>query len=235
MVLGTKKSEAPQTNKLFDQRAVDHAAVIDKIVQESSPRKTFLLLIIVSSVMAAIGLLNDSAAIVIGAMLVAPLLWPILGISMGLLLRDFKMIWLSTLSIIFSIILALGTAILITFQYIPLGASNEIMNQTTVNFMIPVAIASGIAAAFAVSYEHIKEAVTGVAISVALIPPLVTIGIGLGGTDWSLVTRASNVFVINLFGIIITSLIIFALLGFGSQRRAAENAVKKEEKVLKTQ
>ncbi len=221
-----------EKNVLFDKQSVNHAEVIQRLVLESSPRKTFLVMIVLSSVMATIGLLNDSASIVIGAMLVAPLLWPVLGISMGTLLRDWHMIWLSIVSIIFSCALAIGTAILITFQYVPLGASREILLQTNFSFMIPVAIASGFAAAFALSYEHIKEAVTGVAISVALLPPLVTVGIGLGGTDWSLVSRASELFIINLVGIILTSFIVFWLLGFGSHRRVAESAVKRERKIL---
>ena len=60
-----------EKNRLFDKQQVDHKQVIDSLVTESSPRKTFLVLIFISSVIAALGLLNDSAAIVIGAMLVA--------------------------------------------------------------------------------------------------------------------------------------------------------------------
>ena len=220
-------------NRLFDAQQVDHKDVIEKLVVESSPRKTFLVLIFISSVIAALGLLNDSAAVVIGAMLVAPLLWPVLGLSMGVLLLDARMLRLSIFSIVSSIIIAIGTAMIITFFYVPLGASHEILQQTNFGFMVPIAIAAGVAAAFAICYENVKEVVTGIAISVALLPPLVTIGIGIGGTDWELMADAALLFAVNLAGVVVTTFIIFMLLGFRKYRGALESAVKREEKVLK--
>lgn len=218
---------------IFNIQEVNHQAAIEKLVVEASPRRTFLTMIFISAVIASLGLLNDSAAIVIGAMLVAPLLWPVIGISMGILVGDWNMIKLASISIVMSFIIAIVTAMVITFQYVPLGASNEILQQTNFGFMVPVAIASGVAAAFALSYETIKEAITGIAVSVALIPPLVTIGIGLGGTDWDLMRNAAELFAINLVGIILTSLIIFYVLGFRRYAKTLENAVKKEERALK--
>jgi len=224
-----------EKNRLFDKQQVDHKAVIEQLVTESSPRKTFLVLIFISSVIAAFGLLNDSAAIVIGAMLVAPLLWPVLGLGMGMMLFDWSMVRLSIFSIIASVVIAVATAMVITFFYVPLGASHEILQQTNFGFMIPVALAAGAAAAFAACYDSVKEAVTGIAISVALLPPLVTIGIGIGGTDWQLMIDAATLFGINLLGIIVITFIIFQLLGFRNYRRTLESAVKREEKVLKQQ
>lgn len=218
---------------LFNIQEVNHQEAIEKLVTESSPRRTFLTMIFISSVIAALGLLNDSAAIVIGAMLVAPLLWPVVGISMGILVGDLNMIKLSLISVILSVVIAVITAMTITFGYVPLGASNEILQQTNFGFMVPVAIASGVAVAFALSYQTIKEAVSGIAVSVALIPPLVTIGIGLGGTDWNLMRSAAELFAINLVGIIFTSLVVFYMLGFRHYARTVKVAVKKEEKALK--
>lgn len=221
-----------EKNKLFNPQIVDQPAVIKKMVEESSPRKIFLMLIFISSVIATIGLLNDSASVVIGAMLVAPLLWPILGLSMGALVLDVRMMRMALLSIFFSVVIAVMTAMVITFFYVPLGASREILQTTNVGFMFPVALAAGAAAAFAVSYEHVKEIVTGIAISVALLPPLVTIGIGLGGTNWELMENAIKLFAINLAGILVISFIVFSLLGFRRYHRLLDSEVKKEEKVL---
>ncbi|MFH1712482.1 MAG: TIGR00341 family protein [Patescibacteria group bacterium] len=223
-----------EKNKFFNVQEVNHTGVIKKLVEESSPRKSFLLMIFISSVIATLGLLNDSGAVVIGAMLVAPLLWPILGVSMGVLVWDWKMIKLSLFSILLAIIIAVVTAIIITFFYVPLGASSEILRQTNFGFMFPVAIAAGAAAAFAICYDSLKEAVSGIAISVALLPPLVTIGIGLGGSDWKLMRSALELFGINLAGVILTAFIIFAALDFSRYTRAVETAVKKEEKILKS-
>lgn len=222
-----------EKSRIFNLQEVQHAAAIEKLVVESSPRRTFLTMILISSVIAALGLLNDSAAVVIGAMLVAPLLWPVLGIGMGLLVGDSDMIRLSLISIVLSVFIAVITAMVITLGYVPLGASNEILQSTNYGFMIPVAIAAGAAAALAISFETIKEAVSGIAISVALIPPLVSVGIGLGGTDWDLMSEALELFAINLGGVIATSYVVFWLLGFRRYHRTLKAAVKKEEKELK--
>ncbi|PIQ67759.1 hypothetical protein CO173_02360 [Candidatus Uhrbacteria bacterium CG_4_9_14_3_um_filter_41_35] len=224
-----------EKNKLFNPQDVNHSEVINKVVRESSPRQTLMALVFFSSVIATLGLLNGSPSVVIGAMLVSPLLWPILGVSMGALVMDFKMLKLSLISIFVSVMIAVTTAVLITFFYVPLGSSKIILEATNFTFMFPVAIAAGAAAAFALSYEHIKEAVTGVAISEALLPPLVSIGIGLGSTDWSLMMDAIQLFLINLFGIITIALFIFAMLGFGRYRKTVASYVKKEEKILKSE
>lgn len=221
-----------EENKLFNKSQVDHNQVIQRLVAEGSPRKTFLMLILVSCLIATLGLLNESVSVVIGAMLVAPLLWPVLSFAMGVVILDWRLIRLSGLSIIASVFVALVTAIPITFQYVPLGSETEILKQTDFTFMFPVALASGFAAAFALVDERLREAIPGIAISVALIPPLVSIGIGLGGTDWDLVIRAVNAFLINLFGIIGMSMVVFLLFGFRSKKKAVEVAVQKEEKVL---
>lgn len=222
-----------EKNRLFNPSVVNHNEVIEKLVLESSPRKVFLMLIVVASVIASLGLLNDSPAVVIGAMLVAPLLWPVLGISMGILVRDWKMIKLAFVSICFATALAIATAMIITFFYVPLGSTHSLLEYAKIGFMIPVSIAAGAAAAFAVSYENVKEAVSGVAITVALLPPVVSIGIGLGAMDWTLMLDSAQLFLVNLLGIICTAFIVFMALGFYKFKNAVEVAVKKEERVLK--
>jgi uncharacterized hydrophobic protein (TIGR00341 family) len=223
-----------EKNRLFNVQEVAHSEVIEKLVKSSSPRKTFLMLIFLSSIIATLGILNENAFVVIGAMLVAPILSPVLAIGMGLIVRDSRMVVLSILALVFAFTIAIVTAVGVTFFSLPLGAVNGFLQQTDIGFMVPVAIAAGAAAAFAISYSSIREAVAGVAISVALLPPLVTVGIGLGGSDWELMIRALQVFGLNCLGIILVALVIFSLLGFGRFRRSAEQAVKKEQKVLKS-
>lgn len=222
-----------EQGRIFNIQEVNHQAAIEKLVTESSPRRTFLMMVFISTIIAALGLLNDSPAIVIGAMLVAPLLWPILGVSMGLLVGDGKMVKLSLISIVLSIGIAIITAMFMTFSYVPLGTTNSLLQLSDIGFMVPVAIASGAAAAMAISYESIREAISGIAVSVALIPPLVTIGIGLGGTDWLLMRGAAELFAVNLFGIILTSMVVFYLLGFRHYAKTVNTLVKKEERALK--
>ncbi len=213
---------------------IPHKETVDLLVKLSSPRRNFLLLIFLSSIIATLGLLNDSPAVVIGAMVIAPLLAPVTGVGMGIVTFDWSMVKFAFVSIFLSVAIAVVTAMFITFQYVPLGAELAILEQTRIAFMLPVAIASGAAASLALSYHTVKESISGIAIAVALIPPLVTIGIGLGGTDWFLVQEAAKIFVINLFGIIGTSVIFFYVLGFASYKKVVEVAISKERKKLNT-
>ncbi len=223
-----------EKNRLFNVQEVNHVEVIDGLVTASSPRKTFLMLIFLSSIIATLGLLQENAFVVIGAMLVAPILSPVLAIGMGILVRDMRMIFLSLIGLIFSMVIAVVTATAVTFSALPIGTGNAYLQQTEMGFMVPVAIAAGAAAVFAICYETVREAVAGVAISVALLPPLVMIGIGLGASDWGLLKRSLQLFSLNAFSIILIAIIVFAFLGFGRFKRSAEQSVKKEQKVLKS-
>ena len=142
------------------------------------------------------------------------------------------MILFSMIGLSLSVVIAVVTSTVITFFALPLGTGNLLLQQTDMGFMVPVAIAAGAAAAFAVAHESIREAVAGVAISVALLPPLVLVGIGLGASDWRMMTRALELFGLNSISIILVAMIVFAFLGFGRFKRSAEQAVKKERKVL---
>lgn len=219
-------------NKLFSPEMVNHAKVLETIIEESSPRRTYLMLLIASAIMATLGLLNNSIPVVIGGMIVAPLLWPLMGFSMGLLLLDWRMIRLSLISIIWSLVLAISVGVILTFFYFPQGADHAVFTQVDRVIMWPVAVAAGAVAAFAVCYSHLKEALPGVAVAVALVPPLASLGIGLGAWNWPLAEKAATVLLVDLFGIILISIIIFWLLGFRAYKKSAENAVAKEEKIL---
>lgn len=221
-----------KNNKLFSPEMVDHAKVLETIIEESSPRRTYLMLLIASAIMATLGLLNNSIPVVIGGMLVAPLLWPLMGFSMGLLLLDWRMIRLSVISIIWSLILAISVGVILTFFYFPHGADHAVFTQVDRVIMWPVAVAAGAVAAFAVCYAHLKEALPGVAVAVALVPPLASLGIGLGAWNWQLAEKAATVLLVDFSGIILISVLIFWLLGFRAYKKSAENAVAKEETVL---
>lgn len=223
-----------QKNKLFDQSSVNHGEVIERLVAESSPRKTYILLITLSSIIATLGLLNEAPEVIIGAMLVAPILWPILGIGMGLIVRDWRMIRHSLGSIFIAIIITLAAAIAMTLLSPPLGAEKEILRITNYSFMLPVAICSGIAASFALCFKELRETITGVAISVALLPPLAAVGIGLGSVNWDLMQHALNLFLLNIAAIGLTSFAVFALLGFRNHTREVVRALNKEEKILES-
>ena len=178
---------------------------------------TYVVLIVLSTMLATVGLYQDSSAVVIGAMLLAPLMTPIVSLSMGLLRADDKLVIHSMIKVAVGIVLALVSAILIT-QWFPHKLITDEMqarlNPTLLD--LAVAIIAGIAGAYTKSYKEILQSLAGVAIAVALVPPLAVAGIGAGRLDWDFFSQAFLLFSTNLVGIILAATLTFRVLGYSS-------------------
>jgi len=178
---------------------------------------TYVILIILSTMLATIGLYQGSSAVVIGAMLLAPLMSPIVSLSMGLVRYDAGISRASLIKISLGTGLALFSAALITllFPYRPLTPEMQARLQPSLLDLF-VALVSGVAGAYAKSHKEIIESLAGVAIAVALIPPLAVAGIGLGMGNFFFFTHAFLLFLTNLFGIILAAIFTFRILGYSS-------------------
>ncbi|MEB2786455.1 TIGR00341 family protein [Algoriphagus persicinus] len=193
-------------------------SLLRKNAQTSS---SYLVLMALSTMIATFGLFGDSAPVVIGAMILAPLMGPIISLAMGALRQDALLIKNSLISIFWGIVLGLIFSILITL-ITPLEIlNNQIIARIRPNLLdLGIAIASGIAGAYAYSKEEISKTLAGVAISVALVPPLAVAGIGIGWADWSVFWGAMLLLSTNLAGIVMAALLTFLLLGFSPFRLA---------------
>ncbi len=178
---------------------------------------TYLVLMVLSTLLASFGLFSNSAAVIIGAMLVAPLMVPIVSISMGLLRADSYIISNSLIKIIVGIGVALFASAMLAFLLPDFELTDEMNNRINPTLLdLAVAILSGIAAAYSKSFKEIAQNLAGVAIAVALVPPLAVAGIGLGYGEINTFLGAFLLFFTNLVGIIIAAVITFWLLGFSS-------------------
>jgi len=220
-------------NKIFSVDPTERRQVVEKLIEESSPRRSFFMMVILSTALATLGLLIDNIPVVIGAMLVAPLLSPVLCTGMGIVIFDFKLIRRSFVSIIKAIFIAIITAAVIGFltQSNHNGLSLVAQLKPTVVFVY-IAFVSGLAAAYAWGNPRMKEALPGVAISVTLIPPLAGVGVGLALFNFQIIADTLMLLIINLVCIILMSILIFQFMGFYKERKSAERAIKKEEKIL---
>jgi len=183
--------------------------------EESRLNSTFMTLLILATFIATLGLYINSASVIIGAMLLAPLMQPIVGVSMGLLRRDASLFINGAKSIAIGVLAVLLSAILISWL-LPLTQLTSEMNarlSPTILDMF-VAIVSGVAAAYAKSNEKIIGSLAGVAIAVALVPPIAVAGIGLGWANFSMFSSAFLLFVTNLVGIVLSASLTFLVLGF---------------------
>lgn len=182
---------------------------------------SYITLMLLSTLLATIGVYLNSSAVVIGAMLLAPLMAPIVSLSMGLLRRNNELTVNSLKKISLGIVLALVSSALLVliFSYKPI--TSEMLGRLNPSLLdLGVAIIAGIAAAYTKSYKEIMQGLAGVAIAVALVPPLAVAGIGLGRGDVHFFSQAFLLFLTNLVGIVLAALLTFRVLGFSPAVKA---------------
>lgn len=208
---------------------------IENIIQHATPRQDFFFMLALSIAMAAFGILLGSTVILIGSMLIAPLLFPLLSLALGIIVADEKLIGRSVATIFESIGYALAAAFLIGILFsdrdliaYPFGVTDA---PSSLMYTVVAAIA-GLAAAFAMTKPHLNETLPGVAISVALVPPLAGAGVALSTFNWPVFSNALLLFVVNVIGVVFSAMLVFALLRFSVKRTVTKEIVKEEQKVI---
>lgn len=178
----------------------------------------FIAMICLSTLIAALGLIDDSVPVVIGAMLVAPLMTPIIAIGLGLAQENQKLIRSSvkTVSMGFATAFFIGLITgLVAFLFVAdAGATKEMASRNMPGFIdLMVALVSGIAAAYALGRPNLMSAIPGVAIAAALVPPLATSGLALAIGDIALAAGSTLLFLTNMVAIVLAGAIVFWLVG----------------------
>jgi uncharacterized hydrophobic protein (TIGR00271 family) len=194
---------------------IDHEAVIDHIVDESgwSPRYTFMTMM--SAGIAVLGLLLSSPAVVIGAMLISPLMSPILGFGFSLALFDFAEMRRSLLALAIGSFAAVAFTTLIVSMSPLQAPTAEIVARTRPNlFDLAVALFAALAGTFAIIRGR-GETIVGVAIATALMPPLAVVGYGLATWNLPVLGGAFALFVTNFITIALSATVMARYYGFG--------------------
>jgi uncharacterized hydrophobic protein (TIGR00271 family) len=196
-----------------------------------TPDFDFFLLVVLSAVIATLGLLTNSAAVIIGAMLVAPLMSPIIGIGLASLTGDARLFRDSGVALARGALLAIAMASLLAWAnrslpFVPLQEiPGEILSRTRPSPIdLTIALAGGLAAAFALAMPSISAALPGVAIATALMPPLCTVGIGIAMGRWDVAGGALLLFLTNAVTIAFAGMLVFFALGFAPKREAGQRA-----------
>lgn len=201
--------------------------VYDVLSQGAYPTIEYYVLTILSCIIATAGLLQGATATIIGAMIVAPLMTPILAFSLGIIWGDSFLISTSLKSLLKGILLAIGISAAIAFL-VPTGNySPEILSRTNPTiFDIIVALVSGVVGAYGYANKNISATLVGIAIAVALMPPLCTVGIGLGTMNLRIAGGAFVLFAINLVSISLSGAVIFWMMKI-HPLQAGESNVRK--------
>ena len=181
----------------------------------AQPSIDFFVLITLAAVIAALGLLQNSGAVIIGAMLVAPLMSPILAMAMSMVHGNPRLFLVAAGTTAKGITLAIIVGLVVTAISPIQTATSEILSRTAPNILdLMVAMASGAAAGYAISRKEVAAALPGVAIAAALVPPLCVVGYGLGTSQLEIAAGSLLLFTTNLIAIILAAGLTFLALGF---------------------
>ena len=186
----------------------------------------FIVLMILSTLLATTGLFANSAPVIIGAMVLAPLMSPIVSFAMGIIRNDTSLIYKSTKTLFIGILMAILFSSLFTLIMPLKEITPEMASRLHPNLLdLMVAIFSGIAGAYATSKEEVAKSLAGVAIAVALVPPLSVTGIGVGMFNLDVIYGSFLLFTTNLVGITLSAALTFIVLGYAPVHRATKAIV----------
>ena len=181
----------------------------------------FWMQLVLSSIIAAGGVIGDATPAVIGAMIIAPLGTPIYGLALAAVTGDRRALR-SSLRLLLSgvaVNILIGVLIgLVTINRMPLDVNPQVLGRTAPTVLdLTVAIAVGIAGSFALARRDVADILAGVAIAISLVPVLAVVGITLGAGEYSLAIGAFVLFLTNAAAILIAGAVVFKAAGYGRE------------------
>jgi len=185
------------------------------------------VLLVLSGIIATGGVLVDSTATVIGAMIVAPLATPILAVGLGVSIVEPRQVGRSMLVVGVSIIavVLIGVVMTLALPVIPSEqwalSNSQITGRVSPGLIeLVVAIATGLVGAFAVTRSDVAGVLPGVAIAISLVPPLAVVGVVLAGGEWAMAIGALLLFLSNAIAMVVMASVVFWIVGYA--RAAAD-------------
>ena len=195
--------------------ALDRSLILASVARDARLDKKFLLLIILAAMIATLGLLQSSTAVVIGAMLVSPLMGPIMGLGFGLATIESNLIKRSLVTLAAGMAVAVLVAMLIIWLSPIKDVTPELRARTQPTLLdLGVAVVGGIAGVYAIM-RKLSGVMVGVAIATALVPPLSTVGFGLVTGRFDFAMGAALLFLTNTLAIAFAATIVARLNHFG--------------------
>ena len=188
--------------------------VVEEIRVGSEPKASFYALLMSAAMIACFGLVANSTAVIIGAMLVSPLMTPIFGIALGMLRGDGNLFWRALGAEVFGALLAIGAAYLFGLLPVLVEATPEMLARTEPNLIdLMVAVVAGFAGAYALLDVRISPALPGVAIATAIVPPLSTTGLCLAMGAYDGAFGSLLLFIANFVAILLVAVVTFTAAG----------------------
>ncbi|MBD2465490.1 DUF389 domain-containing protein [Oscillatoria sp. FACHB-1407] len=194
-----------------------------ELLEESGLSVSYVVLIVGSCAIATLGLLANSTAVIIGAMIIAPLMLPIRGLAFGALEGNVLLFRKGLFSVVVGTLLAIALAWSLGLLVGLPDFGSEVLSRSEPTLLdLGIAVAAGGISGYAKVQPKISGSLAGTAIAVALMPPICVIGLGLSQADWSLSIGASLLYLTNLLGITLSCMLTFLLTGCTPLRRAKQ-------------
>ncbi len=191
------------------------------LLAESTPDLSYLILTVGSCAIATFGLLSNSTAVIIGAMIIAPLMLPIRGLAFGALKGNGMLFRRGLAALTIGTVLAVVLAWMLGKLVGIASFDSEVLARSEPTLLdLGIAVAAGGISGYAKVQPKISESLAGTAIAVALMPPLCVIGLGLSQANWNLSQGAMLLYLTNLLGITLSCMVTFLLAGYVSFRHA---------------
>ena len=228
------EEEIPDTEKAKQKKltgGLSREELGAQMVKGAEFDRNFVLLVTLSAIVAAIGLMEDNVAVVIGAMVIAPLLGPNLAMAFASAVGDGQMIVKSILTNMAGVAMTLALSICIGLIFAENLQSDELMSRTRVDLdSIAVALASGAAAALSLT-TGLSATLVGVMVAVALLPPGTTIGIMLGWGQFNLAAQAALLLAVNVVCLNLSAQIVFRAKGIRPRTWFAAEKAKRSSRI----
>lgn len=199
----------------FSNQKVDYPEVRVRIEANALPSKMYFIMNTLSAIIASYGLVTNSAAVVIGAMLVAMMLGPITGVALAIIDHRMPLLRKSLITVIIGVSLVLVVGFVVGWLHKDQPLTAEILSRTQPTSMdLMIALAGGTAGAYAMVSPHLSVAVVGVAVATALVPPLAASGILFANGELQLGFGALLLAATNIIAIQFTNALVLWVLGF---------------------
>lgn len=209
-----------------EQVAATREELFTEISRSTELDFNFILLAILSTLVAAIGLIENDVAVVIGAMVIAPLLGPNLGLALGAALGDKDLMKTAIITNATGLLLTVSLGILVVLVWPTELNSQQILSRTVVKpGNVLLALAAGIAAIQSLT-TRLASLLVGVMVAVALVPPATVLGMMLGTQQWDLATGSALLLAVNVAAVNLSAQLVFLFRGIRPRTWLAQRSAK---------
>lgn len=211
----------------------DRLQLVETLTKDSGWSVNFGMMLGCSVIIAGLGLLQDSVAVIIGAMLVAPLMTPLIGIGLSLVQGNFQLLGRAARAMLIGTAVSLVLGVLLRWVTPGEEITTQISIRGVANILdLEIAFFAGVAAGYAMARPRLSGALPGVAIAVALVPPLTAAGIAFGSGALNVGLGALLLYLTNMVAIVLGSALVFRINGIRTSPTQRSRALTMKRIIL---